>query len=157
MLAPRAPLRRPLSWSCAFASTSDREYGYAGKRRRAQRRHALTRKAPGAPTASWRAPWHEAPRGSLAGLLQFHRPVRRVQELLPAPVPLVGQADVDHRAALGLVRLAHEVHVRLLGRAAAFLDVALDAAADDVVPRAAAALRARDHVVQRELGRREPL
>src|SRR6266566_5768756 len=30
-----------------------------------------------------------------AHLLQFHRPVRIIQELLPGRIPLVGQADVD--------------------------------------------------------------
>src|SRR5215213_5332496 len=74
-------------------------------------------------------------------LLQLNRPVRRVQELLPRAVALVGEADVDDGAALGLDRLGDQVQVRLLRGAAAFLDVALHAAADDVLPRALAALR----------------
>src|SRR4051794_34836220 len=53
------------------------------------------------------------PDGPMGRLLQLHRPVRRVEELFPARVALVGQADVDDRAALGLDRLGNEVHVGL--------------------------------------------
>src|SRR5258708_5868653 len=81
-------------------------------------------------------------------LLQLHRPVRRIQELFPARILRIGQADVDDRAALGLDRLGDQVHTGLLGRAAALLYVALHAAADDVVPRRAAALALGDHVIQ---------
>ncbi len=45
-----------------------------------------------------------------------------------------------------------EVHVGLLGGAAAFLDVALYAAADDVVPTALATLALRQDVIEGELG-----
>src|SRR5262249_56683859 len=50
---------------------------------------------------------------------------------------------------------ADQAQVGLLRRAAALLDVAVDARADDVVPRARAALAARDHVVQAQLVGRE--
>src|SRR4051812_14507742 len=85
-------------------------------------------------------------------LLQLHRPIRRIQELLPALVTFVGEADVDDGAALGLDRLGDQVHVGLLGGATALFHVALDAAADDVLPRAAAALALGRDVVERELG-----
>ena len=84
-------------------------------------------------------------------LLQLDGPVGRVEELFPARVAGVSEADIDHRAALGLDGFGDQVHVGLLGGAAAFLDVALDAAADNVFPAAAAALAARDDVVEREL------
>src|SRR6516162_5780891 len=47
--------------------------------------------------------------------------------------------------------------MRLLRRAAAFLDVAAHAGADDVFPDAQAALAARRDVIQTQLGRRKLL
>src|SRR5262245_41836933 len=94
-------------------------------------------------------------RGSIS--LQLDRPVRLVEELLPRRIPLVGQPNIDHRAALRLHRLAEQLHVRLFGRAAALLYVALDAAADDVVPARLAVLGARDDVVERQFARVELL
>src|SRR5207302_5869556 len=91
---------------------------------------------------------HTLPTGSL----QLHRPIRVIQELLPALVAFIRQADVDDGRALRLDRLGDQVHVGLVGGAAAFLDVALHAAADDVVPGALAALRFGEHVVERKLG-----
>jgi len=52
------------------------------------------------------------------------------------------------RRAFGFHRLGDERHACLSWRAAAFFDVALEAAADDVVPRGFAALRAGNHVVE---------
>src|SRR5437867_3942895 len=95
-----------------------------------------------------RAPAIRAPGSSL----QLHRPVSIIKELLPGAVALIGQPDIDNRRALRLVRLGDEMEMCLLGRAAAFLDVALHAAADDVLPGALAALRFGDDVVERELG-----
>src|SRR4029079_2573024 len=86
-------------------------------------------------------------------LLQLHRPIRRIQELLPAPVALLVQPHVDYGASLGLDGLGDQMHARLFGGAAALADVALDAAADDVVPAALAALALGDDVIQRQLGR----
>src|SRR5947209_17513935 len=83
--------------------------------------------------------------------LQFHVPVRAVEERLPGLVLLLRQLQVQHRAALRLLRLADQAHVRLLGRAAALADVAGHAGADDVVPSAHAALTARHDVVQAQL------
>src|SRR5438874_11191376 len=54
--------------------------------------------------------------------------------------------------AAGLDRLGDQVLVGLLGRAAAFLDVAAHAAADDVVPGTFAALALGQNVVQRQFG-----
>src|SRR5262249_41270018 len=89
-------------------------------------------------------------------LLQLYRPVRVLEEGLPGLVLLVGELEVEQRTALGLFGLAPQAHVGLLGSAAALLDVALDAGADDVVPGALAALAARDDVVQAQLVGREP-
>src|SRR5205823_7400109 len=88
------------------------------------------------------------PRRSPLFLLQLHRPVGVVQEGPPRLVLAVRQFQVQERAALGLLRLADQAHVRLLRRAAALADVAGHAGADDVVPRALPALAARDDVVQ---------
>src|SRR5258706_1260486 len=93
----------------------------------------------------------------VAALLQLNRPVSIIQELLPGRIPLVRQPDINHRRALGLDRLGDQVHVRLIRRAAAFLDVALQAAADDVFPGASAALALGLDVVERQLGRRKLL
>src|SRR4051812_13093221 len=51
--------------------------------------------------------------------------------------------------------MARETHPCFVRRAAALLAVARDAAGDDVVPVLAAALRHRNHVVERQLGCRE--
>src|SRR5690242_10390336 len=88
------------------------------------------------------------------GLLQLDRPVGRVEELFPARVALVGEPDIDHRRALRLHRLGNQMHVCLVRRAAALLDVALHTAADDVLPRALAALALGHDVVERQLRRR---
>lgn len=42
----------------------------------------------------------------LSGLLQLHRPVGVLQERLPGLVLAVRKFQVEHRAALGLFRLA---------------------------------------------------
>src|SRR6266498_997816 len=73
-------------------------------------------------------------------LLELDCPVRRIQELFPRAVALIGQTDVDHRAALRLDRLGDQMQVRLIRRAAALFHVAPDAAADDVFPRTLAPL-----------------
>src|SRR3982751_572367 len=86
-------------------------------------------------------------------LLQLHSPIRVIQKLLPAPVTLIGQADVDHRTALGLDRLGDQVHVGLLRGSAALFYVALDAAADDVGPGAFSALALGEDMIERKLGR----
>src|SRR5262249_43732071 len=95
------------------------------------------------------------PRGR--GSLQLDRPVGVFQEGAPGLVLLVGQFQVEHRAALGLLRLVNEVHVRLLRRPAALLDVAGHAGADDVLPGARAPLAAGHHVVEAQLAGRELL
>src|SRR5437870_2546578 len=65
------------------------------------------------------------------------------------------QLEVQQRAALGLLRLADQAQVGLPRRAAALAHVAADAGTDDVVPRALAALAARDDVVQAQFRSRE--
>src|SRR4051812_7897509 len=74
------------------------------------------------------------------GLLQLNRPVGVVQEGPPGLVLAVRHLQVEQRTALGLLRLANEVHVGLLRSPAALLDVAVDAGADDVLPGAGAPL-----------------
>src|SRR5262249_60739738 len=64
------------------------------------------------------------------------------------------QFQVQERTALGFFRLANQAEVRLLRRAAAFLDVAVDAGADDVFPSALPAARARHDVIETQLGGR---
>src|SRR5947209_14868720 len=80
--------------------------------------------------------------------LQFHVPVRVIQERLPGLVLLLRQLQVQHRAPLRLLRLADQVHMRLPRRPAALADIAAHAGADDVLPGAASALAPRDHVIQ---------
>ncbi len=58
---------------------------------------------------------------------------------------------------LGLDRDGGQFHVGLRGRSAAFLDVALQAAANDVGPRGLAVLRSGYNVVQAKLSRVELL
>src|SRR6266545_1790177 len=89
--------------------------------------------------------------------LQLNRPVGVLQERLPGLVLVQAELLIEHRAALGLFRLADQAQVRLLGRAAALADVAGDAGADDVLPGALAALAPRRHVVQAQFRGREPL
>src|SRR5437763_12067893 len=88
---------------------------------------------------------------------ELHRPVCRVEEGPPRLILAVAQLQVEQRAPLRLFGLANQRHVGLLRRAAALLDVALDAGADDVLPRRQAALAARRHVVEAQLARRELL
>src|SRR5205807_2172263 len=56
-------------------------------------------------------------------LFQLDRPVGVVEEGLPGLVLAVGQLEVEHRAALGLLRLADQRHRGLLRRPPALLDV----------------------------------
>src|SRR5882724_7946884 len=103
------------------------------------------------------APMHSCECGysEVGQLLQFHRPVGVLQERPPRLVLAVAHLQVQQRAPLRLLRLADQAHVGLPRRAAALADVARHAGADDVVPRALAALAARRHVVQAQLRRRE--
>ena len=70
-----------------------------------------------------------------ARLLQIDRPVRAVQERLPTLVLRIAQLDAQQRAAFGLGGWAHQFQMGFDRRASAFLDVALDATANDVLPR----------------------
>src|SRR5262249_7900579 len=90
-------------------------------------------------------------------LAQLDRPVRVIQERLPRLVLAVGQLLIQQRAALRLLRLADQRHRGLARGAAALLDVAVHASANDVLPRRRTALTARDHVVQAQLAGRELL
>ncbi len=84
-------------------------------------------------------------------LLQFHRPVRTIEERFPRLVLLLSQLLAEQRGTLGLFRLADQLDVGLLGRAATLLDVAVQAGADDVLPRCSATLTAGYHVIQRQV------
>src|SRR5262249_32286266 len=125
---------------------------------------AVTSSSGNIATSSWQKPpgaaHPDAPPPAARGdrspaLPQLHRPVRVVEEGLPRLVLAVGQLQVQQRAALRLLRLADQAHVRLLGGAAALADVAPDAGTDDVVPDALAALAARHDVIQAQLVGRE--
>src|SRR5262245_21647956 len=83
--------------------------------------------------------------------LQLDGPVSVVEEGFPRLVLAVGQLEVEHRAALGLLGLADEVHVGLLRSPTALPHVAGHAGADDVLPGAGAPLAARHDVVERQL------
>src|SRR5205085_12274488 len=64
----------------------------------------------------------------------------------------VGAAlEAVERAPLGTARLLDEPHLRLFRRAPPLAAVALDARADDVLPRGASALRTRHDVVEVQL------
>src|SRR5207248_5963162 len=91
------------------------------------------------------------PFGAEGWSLQLHRPVGGVEERLPRPVLRLRQLEVQQRAALRLLRLADQRHVRLPGGPPALADVAVHARADDVVPGRPAPLAPRDHVVQAQL------
>src|SRR5690606_5650353 len=84
-----------------------------------------------------------------AGLrLQFDVPVEVVQ---PAPVQVVRRkapAALLELVAGGPARAAPHGHARLLGRAAAFPEIAGGAGGDDVLPGRSAAARAGDDVVE---------
>ena len=93
----------------------------------------------------------------LPHLLQLHRPVRVVQKRLPTRVAPVVEFDAEDGVAARLDRLGDEAHGGLVGRAAALADVALEAGADDVLPRGRAALAARGDVVERQFAGGEAL
>src|SRR5262249_1753319 len=90
-------------------------------------------------------------------LLQLDRPVGVLQEALPRLILALRELQVQHRAALRLLRLADQRQTSLPRRATALADVAGHAGADDVLPRCLAALAARRDVVEAQLARRELL
>jgi len=87
----------------------------------------------------------------LTGLFQFHVPISMVEELLPGSVAVVGQLHVEYRRSTWLNGLGDEFHIRLSGGSAAFLDVALLAAADEVFPRGSAVLASRHDMVEAQI------
>src|SRR5688500_13441544 len=92
--------------------------------------------------------------GSATLVLQLDVPVRGVhdvEERLPRFVRVGASLEPVERAPFGAARRLDEAHARLLRRASTLLTVALDARADDVLPRGAAAMGARNHVVEVEL------
>src|SRR4051812_8702967 len=97
------------------------------------------------------------PRHPPSGSLQLDRPVRVVEEGLPALIFPVRELQAERRAGLGLDRLPDEAHARLPGGAAPLADVALQAGADDVLPGRLAAPAAGEDVVEAELIGGEPL
>src|SRR5262249_26959343 len=89
----------------------------------------------------------------LLALLEFYAPVSVVEELLPARVPPLVQLEADDRVSARPLGNGDQRHMGLRRRAPALLDVALQARAHNIVPRALPALAARHNVVQRQLGR----
>src|SRR5256885_3642202 len=93
--------------------------------------------------------------------IQLDVPVRqvgRVQERQPLRVEAArpGWAAEERRPSRTR-GCAQQLHVRLLGRPAALLQVASDATTDDVLPGGHAASAARNHVIEIQLGaRRSP-
>src|SRR5260370_38892367 len=81
-------------------------------------------------------------------LLQLNRPVGVFQEGAPRLVLAMRQLEVEHRTAFWLFRLTDKGNVRLLGRAAAFLDVADHEDTDDILPSAHATMAARHTKLQ---------
>src|SRR5918912_1389789 len=82
----------------------------------------------------------------------------RLVEKVFAP-GLVGAPDVAHDLSVDVqregARSPNQMHARLLWRAAALPVVAVLAARDQIVPCRFASARARQHVVERQLRRRE--
>lgn len=83
-----------------------------------------------------------------SGLLQFHIPVRLVEELSPGSVSVIGEFNVQHRIALWFDRVMNKMHVGLFGGSPAFTHVAFDTGADHVFPSCGAILRTGDYMVQ---------
>jgi len=73
-----------------------------------------------------------------------------VEEVFPGGVFVGAEAQVDDGVALGFDGEFVEVHVGLVGGAAAFFGIAIDAGADEVVPGGFAAQGAGDDVVEGE-------
>jgi hypothetical protein len=89
-------------------------------------------------------------RGWRGELLQFDGPVGVVEEVFPGGVLVGTEAEVNDGVALGFDGSFQQVHVGLVRGAAAFFGVAVDAGADEVVPRGFAAEGARDDVIEGE-------
>src|SRR5262245_51647406 len=67
------------------------------------------------------------------------------------------ECDTDRWRLVRPFRRTNEMHACLLGRATAFPPIARDAATHDVLPVFPAALCHRNHVIERQLARREPV
>ena len=72
-----------------------------------------------------------------------------VEELFPASVSLVAEVDVDERVVSGPDGFLDELHGGVLGRSAAFFDVAGRTRTDDILPDGFSAQTPRDDVVER--------
>jgi hypothetical protein len=86
--------------------------------------------------------------------LELHVPVRDIDEIqkrLPFLIHYRFYIYIGKWVPEGFLGSPFEPHPRLLGGLAAFFPVAVDAAADDVVPNAPPALRTGDDVVYSEL------
>src|SRR5262249_39008049 len=89
--------------------------------------------------------------------LQFHIPVRAIEERLPGLVFRLRELQIQHRAPLRLFGPANERHMRLARRATTLPHVALQTRADDVIPGGYAPLAPRHDVVQAQFGGRKTL
>ena len=91
---------------------------------------------------------HEDERLPLQILAQLDVPVGEVDEVLPAIVLVEAEIDLHERPPLRPLGLADEMHPGLLRRAIGLVRIALDARADNILPRGGSATVARDDVVE---------
>src|SRR5438876_11527388 len=88
--------------------------------------------------------------------LQFHIPIRLIQEVLP-DVREVPSLQAMERVPARPVRLPDELHAALGEELVPLPHIARQAGADHVLPARLSAARDRHDVVERQLGRRELL
>src|SRR6185312_7090644 len=79
---------------------------------------------------------------------QLHVPIRQIHEVLPAVVLMQAEIDLHEWPPFRAFRFAHQVHARFLRRAIRLERIALDARADNVLPRRRAAAIARNDVIE---------
>ena len=82
-------------------------------------------------------------------LSQFDRPIRVVEELLPAMIPLMAQVHMNGRITFWFYRLFYKSHTRLSRHFAAFFCIAASTGTDDVFPCRGSSAAFRDYVVER--------
>src|SRR5687767_12246504 len=82
----------------------------------------------------WRPPWQVNGSNRAIALFELDGPIRVVEERFPRLVLVAAQLDGNQGAGSRLDRLANQRQMRLFGGSAAFLDVAVNAGANDVVP-----------------------
>jgi len=81
-------------------------------------------------------------------LAQFHVPVSKINEMLPAIVLVQCKVDLDEWTPLRPLRLADEMHTGLLRCAVGFARIASNARANNIFPRGRTTPVARDDVIE---------